>query len=195
MQPLKKRFITIFFLSLLLCPTLALSYDFNPFDKSLPEARNLDELYRYPMLAINGLLRDAEENCNRLPSEKEFEEFILNGEHKSIQCSKTIKTAISLKRTGHQIGKNLPNLPDFLKSKQYQVYSDTINIFVILKHNPREWKYKYFKTEDYEFVIHCTFGLAKCSRGKIKGWASSCRASETFAKKHCYFNGKKIIDY
>lgn len=185
----------IFTLCLLLLPITATSYDFNPFDKSLPEGRELNEFYRYPMLAIDGFLHGAEQYCNRLPSEKEFRNFILNGRHKFLRCSQIIKAAIPLQRTGHHVGKDLPYLPDFLKRDQYQVYSDTKNFFIILKHNPSEWKYKYFKSDEYEFAIHCKFGLAKCSFSKIKSWASSCRASETFAQNHCYFNGKKIIDY
>lgn len=185
-----------FSLILLLLPTLVSGHVAEPFEnKSLPEERELNEFYRYPMFAIDGFLHGAEQYCNRLPSEKEFKDFILYGEHKSIRCSKTIKAAIPIQRTGDQIGKNLAYLPEFLKRNQHQVFSDTKSIFVILKHNPSEWKYKYFKPEEYEFVIDCTFGHGTCKFQKIKSLAGSCRGSETFAKKHCYFNGKKIIDY
>ncbi len=194
MKLLKKLFKTTFIFHVILLSLQSLGHEFSPFDKSLPEEKELNELYRYPMLAIDNFLHGTEQYCNRLPSEKEFEDFILNGEHKSIQCSKIIKAAIPLKKTGDQVGKNLPHLPEFLKSNQYQVYSDTKNIFVILKHKPSEWKYKYFKSEEYEFLIHCTLSHGTCKFHKIKEIASACRASKSFAK-NCYFGGKKIIDY
>ncbi|MCM2349891.1 MAG: hypothetical protein NDI69_07705 [Bacteriovoracaceae bacterium] len=195
MQLSNKRLISAFTFYLLLVPFQLLGDEFGPFeDKSLPEERKLNELYHYPMFAISDFLRGVEQYCHRLPSEKEFEKFILNGEHKSIQCSKIIKTAIPLQRNRDQIGKNLPYLPDFLNRNQYQVYSDTKKIFVILKHNPSEWKYKYFKPEEYDFVIHCTLGHGTCKFNRIKDRAKSCRASKAFSK-NCYFNDKKVIDY
>lgn len=195
MKSLKRILSTNYSLCILLLSTSALSYDADPFEnKSLPESIELHGLYRSPMVTINRLLGYVEQYCNRLPSEKEFEQFVLNGEHKSIKCSKIIKAAIPLQRTGDQIGKNLPHLPEFLNRKQYQVYSDTKKIFVILKHNPSEWKYKYFKPEEYEFVIHCTLGHGTCKINKIKDRAQSCRASKAFSK-NCYFNGKKVINY
>ncbi|MCM2351953.1 MAG: hypothetical protein NDI69_18215 [Bacteriovoracaceae bacterium] len=196
MKLAKKKSIIFFTFFLLLLHFRAQSYEIEPFeDKSLPESKELSILYLSPMVTINRLLGPAEQHCSRLPSEKEFKEFILNGEHKSIRCSKTIKAAIPMQRTGDQIGKNLPHVPEFLKRNQYKVHSNTKSLFVILKHNPNEWKYKYFKPEEYEFVIQCTLGHGTCKLHKIKDMASSCRASETFAKNHCYFNGKKIIDY
>lgn len=194
MNLFKIELVPIFTLCLLLLPITATSYDFNPFDKSLPEEKELNELYRYPMLAIDDFLHGAEQYCNRLPSENEFKDFILNGGHKFIRCPKTIKASVPSRGTRDQIGINLPYLPDFLKRNQYKVYSDNKNIFVILKQNSKEWKYKYFKSEEYEFLIHCTLGHGTCKFHRIKEMASACRASKSFAK-NCYFEGKKIIDY
>lgn len=186
----------IFTFYLLLHPLLASSDVVAPFeDKSLPEAKQLNELYLSPMVTIKNLLRNAKQNCSRLPSEKEFKDFILNGGHEHIRCSKKITNInVQIPEFGQLIGKHLPYLPEFLNRNQYQVYSDTKTIYVILKHKPSEWKYKYFKAEEYEFVIHCTIGMDNCNLDKIKNSANSCRASETMAQ-YCYFNGKKIIDY
>jgi hypothetical protein len=180
---------------LLLLPQWSWSTEIELFeDKSLPEEKELSELYHYPMVALLSLLRNAEQYCQRLPSEEEFKYFSLNGTHNSIKCSKRIKAYISDKNTGDQVGKDLPYLSDFLNRNQYQVYSNTKDLFIILKHKPSEWKYVYFKSEEYEYVIHCIYGLKKCSLNNVRDRSKSCRASKTFAKL-CNFDEKKVIDY
>jgi hypothetical protein len=182
--------LTLYLLSTSLQASLVESIE----DVTLPEKKELNERYYFPMLSINALLSQADSTCNRLPSEEEFKDFISNGKHRSIDCSKPIKAFIVQVSEGEQIGKELPYLSAFLKRDQYQIYSDTKTLFVILKHKPSEWNYKYFKSEDYEYVIHCIHDLKKCHLTRVKNLASGCRRSKTFSK-YCHFGNKKVIDY
>jgi hypothetical protein len=163
-------------------------------DKSLPENRELSETYQDPMTMIFRFIRNAHEKCERLPSKAELNDFVLNGRHSAIKCSSAIETYFLQRNMGHKIGRELPYLSEFLKLNQYQVHSDTKNFFFILKQNSSEWKYKHFKSEDYEYVIHCIHGLQKCVLVNLNHRAESCRSSKTFSK-NCYFGNKKVIDY
>ncbi|MCM2351912.1 MAG: hypothetical protein NDI69_18005 [Bacteriovoracaceae bacterium] len=165
-----------------------------PKDERSVEQRQLDRLYLDPMSGINSSLNTMLRLCNRFPTEQEFKDFILNGTHKNIKCSDVIKTKIE-QREEMKIGKNFRNMTAFFERNEHKVYSDTKKIFVILKVDSKNWRGKYFESKDYAFVINCTFGAGNCFLTPFELRAKSCRASEAFAQKQCYFNGKKIIDY
>lgn len=165
-----------------------------PRDKQSIEQEQLDRLYINPMSGINSILNTMLRLCNRFPTQQEFKDFILNGSHKDIKCSEVIKTQTN-PRDNQNVGKNIQELAEFFERNEHNVYSDSKEIFVVLKINPKEWKGKYFKSEDYAYVITCTFGSKRCDLSPLELRVSSCKASKTFAKDNCYFNGKKIIYY
>ncbi len=167
----------------------------SPPDRQSVEQEYLDRRYFMPISGIEKILTLTLRLCNRLPTQQEFKDFILNGSHKDIQCPEVIKTYVNLQKKKKKIGKNIPKLVSFLERNEHKVYSDTKKIFVILNIGPKGWKGKYFKSDDYAYVIDCTFGSKKCDLSPLDLQVRSCKASKTFAKKHCYFNGKKIIDY
>lgn len=132
--------------------------------------------------------------CNRLPTQQEFKDFILNGSHKDIKCPEVIKTYVNLQEK-KKIGKDIPELVNFFERNEHKVYSDTKKIFIILNIDSKGWEGKYFKSTDYAYVIDCKLGSEKCDLTPLNLQILSCKASKTFANKYCHFSGKKIIDY
>ncbi len=166
----------------------------SPPDSQSVEEERLDRRYLYPMSGIKSILNSILRLCNRFPAQHEFKEFVLNGSHKNIKCSEVIKTQTN-PRDKQKVGREIQGLTEFIERNEHKVYSDTKKIFVILNIGTKEWKGKYFKSEDYAYVISCSFGTESCFLTPLELRANSCRPSKTFAKNHCYFNGKKIIDY
>lgn len=166
----------------------------SPPDRQSVEQEQLNRRYLYPMSGIKSILNSILRLCNRFPTQHEFKKFVLNGSHENIKCSEVIKTQTN-PRDNLKFGKDIQELTQFFERNEHKAYSDTKKIFVILNIGPKEWKEKYFKSEDYAYVISCSFGTESCFLTPLELRANSCRASETFAKKHCHFNGKKIIDY
>ncbi|MCM2351913.1 MAG: hypothetical protein NDI69_18010 [Bacteriovoracaceae bacterium] len=162
-------------------------------DRSI-EQELLKRRYSDPMSVITDIFTSTMRHCNRLPAQKEFKDFILNGAHENIKCSKIIKTRVHLKGE-EEIGKNIQGLTEFLERNEHRVYSDTKKFYVVLKQNSKDWVGKKIKSHKYEFVISCTFGTEICDFVNLELRVRSCRANEAFAKKHCYFNSEKIIDY
>lgn len=165
-----------------------------PRDERSIERKQLFKRYLDPMSGIESILNSMLRICTRFPTQQEFKDFILNGSHENIKCSEVIKTQTN-PRDNQKLGKDIHDLTEFFQRNEHKVYSDTKKLFVVLKIKPKEWKSKYFKSEDYAYVIECTLGSERCFLSPLEYQARSCRGSETFAKDNCYFNGKKIIDY
>lgn len=185
--------LAVSFITLVL-PNSVIAYMARPENERSIERKQLYKRYLDPMSGIKSILNSMLRLCNRFPTQHEFKDFILNGSHKNIKCSEVIKTQTN-PRDNFKFGKDIQELGQFFERNEHNVYSDSKEIFVVLKINPKEWKGKYFKSEDYSYVITCTFGSKRCDLSPLELQVRSCKASKTFASDNCYFNGEKIIDY
>ncbi|MCM2351914.1 MAG: hypothetical protein NDI69_18015 [Bacteriovoracaceae bacterium] len=91
-----------------------------PKDKQSMEQEQLDRRYLKPMSGIEEILTLTLRMCNRLPTQQEFKDFILNGSHKDIKCPEVIKTYVNLQEK-KKIGKDIPELVNFFGRNEHKV--------------------------------------------------------------------------
>lgn len=194
MKILKYTMMALLFLSFALSTSpLGYALKIRHFDIDV-EAERIDEKHRFPMLGIYRMLKRIIINCDRLPFENEFKDFILNGRHPNIKCSELIKTWTS-DRGNIAVGKKIPNLSQFLNEKNFKVFSDSKSIVVSSHHDPKNWHFKDIKGDEADMVIRCTFVKGNCQLSWLKQQMKNCRRDKNFAKNNCYLGNMKVIDY
>lgn len=167
------------------------------------DREELEKLYRKPIQAINTMMLDATIYCQRLPLKQEFQDFVSDGKHKDIECIKKVGSYVNEPKKPNEqygisryvVGQLIPYFTEFLKNKQYEVISDTKQIYIILKHDPNKWKYPDINKSEYEYVVSCLSYLKECKFDRLNGRIKKCKSDITFPQEHCYFGSNKIIDF